>query len=253
MRSKPHGRAAAGHEQFRRRGGDLQLGRVAPAVVQFLTGRRGEADGQLQQSGGHRALGPVGLDSALVHLLRFLGDRHIDQLVLVRLDHHQERLRAGHLGVVHNHVGGLGQAARQRGDRVRGRIVAADGTVVGVGDRHRAVREHRHAQRVLQPGLGGLPVAEAEVEQALADGGLNGDRAAVVDHEFAQGGGFGIRHPDVAVGVLGETGGLGEPGFRRRAVEQAFQAVAGDDGYSAGARVEAEDLVHAGHGHHDRV
>ena len=53
---------------------------------------------------------------------------------------------------------------------------AADRAVVGVGDRDRSVGEHGDAERVLEERVGGRAVAEAEVEEAGADGGVDLDR-----------------------------------------------------------------------------
>ena len=50
---------------------------------------------------------------------------------------------------------------------------AADGAVVGVGDGDRSVGEHGDAERMLQERIGGRAVAEAEVEEAGADGGVD--------------------------------------------------------------------------------
>src|SRR5690606_41583091 len=58
-----------------------------------------------------------------------------------------------------------------RRDPGRRRRPTAHGTVVGVGDRERAVGQHRDTERVLQEGLLGGPVAVPEVEQPGPDRG----------------------------------------------------------------------------------
>ncbi len=193
-------------------------------------------------------------DRALVHLLRFLGDRHVDQLVLVRLDHHQQRLRAGHLGVVHNHVGGLGQAARQRGDRARRRGRS--------GGRHRCRCRRSPPSRPAAPSRpagaaagprrpspsrkpkSNRPLPTADSTVTVPPSSITSLRRAEVSESATQ------MLPSASSARPEDWANQASCG---RAVQQAFQAVAGDDGHGAGARVEAEDLVHAGHGDHDGV
>ena len=241
------GGPAAGDQQLLRRGGDLQLRGITPPVIKLLPLGSGEAHGQGHRSGLDSGLGPLRLPCTFIHGLGVLGDGQPDQLVPVGFHHNEQRLiRAA----VHQDVGGLGQAAGQRGDGARFRVVPAHGAVVGVRQGYGTVRQHGDAEGVLQARLRGLAVAEAEVEQAGADGGFHLHAAVVVHAQAAQRGRFGIGYPDVPVGVLGQPGGLGKPRRVGGTVKQALQPGAGQDRHPARHRVEAEDLVRSGHGHH---
>ena len=77
------------------------------------------------------------------------------------------------VGDLDHGVARLSQVGRQRRDLARDGVETADGAVVGVTDRDRAVRQNGDAQRVLQQGLICFAVTVTKVEEALTDMGLN--------------------------------------------------------------------------------
>ena len=121
-------------------------------------GRRGDV-GDRPLGGVREAVGPR----------RGGPERDPGQPVRRRLDDHQvsrsRRTRAARLrqpGGERGHLAGPGRSAGPRRCRCR--------------RPPRAVGQHRHAERVLEQRLVGRPVAEAEVEQAGADGGVDAGR-----------------------------------------------------------------------------
>ena len=100
---------------------------------------------------------------------------------------------------------------------------------------------------MLHAGGVGVAVDEAEVEQALADGG--GDLYAVFgEGDVAQAAGFGACDPEAAVAGFDDAGGLGEPCVGGGSVGEAFDAGACEDADDAVDGVVAEELVGACHG-----
>ena len=147
------------------------------------------------------------------------------------------------LAVDEHRSGRLVQIAGERGDLVGVRVVAAHRAVVGVEDRERAVGEQRDAERVLQPGGLRRPVDVAEVEQALADHGVQ----RAVDGQIAQRRGLGVDEPE-PVAVDGEPGRLGQPAVAGRPVPQSLDGRAGEHLGGSGGRVDREQQVHPGRG-----
>ncbi len=102
---------------------------------------------------------------------------------------------------------------------------------------------------MLEKSLGGRAVHVAEVEQALADGGVH---LAVAN--VAEGGRFGVGDPEgAAVGGHREAGRLRHPDLVERAVAEGLDRGAGVDAGRAPDGVEPPQLVDAGHGDDDLV
>ncbi len=228
-------RALARPQQLGRRRGDQQPGRRAVARVQLLAGRRLEDHVEAQRAGRHLRRRPLGAVRHRVHPDRLLGQPQPGQPVPGRL-HDHDVLANDH------RVAGLAQIRGERGDLAGRRVVAAQRVVVGVADRHRAVRQRRHPQRMLEQGLVRRPVPVAEVEQTGADRRV--DRALGIDP--AQRGGLGVGEPQPLLRRR-EAGGLGEPRLGTGPVHQPLVGRARRDPDRARLWVVRPQLVHTRH------
>ena len=178
-------------------------------------------------------------------MLRLGGDGGAHELVRVGFHDDEARVLAGYL--FDEQVGGLVEAAFEGAEGAGCGVPAADSAVVGVCDCDGAVGQFGQAEGVLHAGGVGVAVDEAEVEQALADGG--GDLYAVFgEGDVAQAAGFGACDPEAAVACFDDAGGLGEPGVGGGAVGEAFDAGACEDADGAVDGFIAEELVGACHG-----
>ena len=165
-RVSPVAAALALAQQPGRRRRDDQPGRRAVPLVQLLPGRRREHHLELDLPGRHaRSTGRWVRCATAVDDQRLLGQPHPASAGAP-----PTRRRPGRSSS-DDRVARLGQPGEQRADLTGRRVVPAYRAVVGVADRDRAVGQRRHAQRVLQQGLGGRAVDVAEVEQPAADGG----------------------------------------------------------------------------------
>ena len=106
--------------------------------------------------------------------------------------------------------------------------------------------QHGDAERVLQPRGRGRAVGVAEVEQPLADGGVQ----RAVGGEPPQRRGLGVDEPQ-PVAVDGQARRLGQPPVGGRPVAQALDRRAGEHLGRARDRVDGEQQVHAGGRDHD--
>ena len=105
---------------------------------------------------------------------------------------------------------------------------------------------------MLQAGLGRIPVTEAEVKEPFTDYRLHCRclrRLAHTQHPKARS--LRISNPDITGSVLGQPGGLREPGLPRRAVDETFKASACIHRQLTSQRIKAEDLMSTGHGNND--
>ena len=173
------------------------------------------------------------------------GDGGSYELVGVGFDDDEARFFAGYF--FDEQVGGFVEAAFEGAEGAGCGVPAADGAVVGVGDCDGSVGQFGQAEGVLHAGGVGVAVDEAEVEQALADGG--GDLYAVFgEGDVAQAAGFGACDPEAAVAGFDDAGGLSEPCVGGRSVGESFDAGACEDADDAVDGVVAEELVGACHG-----
>ena len=201
VRRQPLGGSPPAQEQFLRGGGDLQLGRVAPAVVELLALGGGEARRPAACApGGHAGLGalasgrrprpPSGPPRAAA------GAPAGGWLVSTTSS-------TGSPSTVQQDVGGFVQAAGQRGDASR-RGRCRSGGRRRCRCRPRATEpsgQHGHAQRVLQAGL----VRRRRRGSRSRRGRRRSRSPPPVDatrprpaRRHAQRGGLGIGDPDVA-------------------------------------------------------